>query len=173
MPIMKKPHSNQAGFSFVDTFFGIVILAGGLLALASAFSQGMVLMSTSHIQQVAKEKATEAVESVTSARDTRVITWAQIRNTGNGGVFLNGPQMLRTPGPDGLVNTADDGAVETEPGPDGIPGTGDDVILANFTREIRITDIAQNLREVLVIVRYQNGPMVRQYQLVTYISSFA
>ena len=177
MAVATGPRGNQAGFSLVDTLCGLVILGGGLLALASAFSQGMILMSTSHIQQVAKEKAVEAVESVTSARDTRVITWAQIRNAGNGGVFLNGPQALRTPGPDGLVNTADDGAVETEvnPGPDGILGTGDDIIssLSNYTREIQITDIGANLRQVLVIVRYQRGPMVRQYQLVTYISSFA
>jgi hypothetical protein len=134
-------------------------------------------MSTSHIQQVAKEKAVEAIESVTSARDTRVIVWNQIRNVANGGIFRDGPQPMRTPGLDGLVNTADDGAVETEvdPGPDGILGTGDDIVfaLANYTREIRITDIAPNLRQVLVIVIYQRGAMIRQYQMITYISSFA
>jgi hypothetical protein len=177
MPIVKGPLSNQSGFSLIDTLFGIVILGGGLLALASAFSQGMVLMSTSHYQQIAKEKAAEAVESVTSARDTRVITWAQIRNAGNGGVFLDGPRPLRAPGLDGLVNTADDGAAETEtlPGPDGLLGTGDDVVLPldKFTRQILITDIAPNLRQVTVTVIFQVGPLVRQYQLISYISSFA
>ena len=62
---------------------------------------------------IAREKAREAVESVHSARDMRVITWAQIRNVQQGGVFLAGAQPLRTAGADGLVNTADDGALES------------------------------------------------------------
>ena len=50
------------------------------------------------------------------ARDNRMLTWAQIRNvkgaTGaDGGVFLDGPRDVRDPGADGLVNTADDGAL--------------------------------------------------------------
>lgn len=177
MPIVKEPHRNQSGFSLVDTMFAMIILGGGLLALAAAFSQGMIVMSTSHYQQIAKEKASEAVESVTSARDTRVITWAQIRNVSNGGVFLDGPQSLRASGLDGLVNTADDGALETEtsPGPDGLLGTGDDIVqpLDKFTREIKITDIAPSLRQILVTVRYQTGQVTRQYQLITFLSSFA
>ena len=179
MPVATRPHGNQAGFSLVDTLCGIVILGTGLLALAAAFSQGMILMSTTHIQQVCKEKAVEAIESVTTARDTRVITWAQIRNQGNGGIFRDGPQPLRIPGADGMVNTVDDGAVETEvqPGPDGVLGTGDDTIYAldKFTRQIQITDVPgeANLRQIVVTVRYQNGPMVRQYQLTTFVSAFA
>jgi hypothetical protein len=155
----------------------MVILGGGLLALATAFSRGMILMSTSHYHEIAKEKASEAIESVTSSRDTRVITWAQINNVSNGGVFLDGPQPLRAEGTDGLVNTADDGDLETEtlPGPDGQLGTADDVVfsLSAFTREIRITTIGPNLRQVVVTVTYQMGRVTRQYQLTTYISSFA
>jgi len=155
----------------------IIIIGGGLLALGSAFSQGMILMSTSHYHQIAKEKASEAVESVTTSRDTRVIAWAQIRNVAQGGIFLNGPQPLRVQGLDGLVNTADDGAVETEilPGPDRILGTADDIVapLNAFTREIQITDVAANLRQIRVTIRYQVGHLVRQYELITYISSFA
>jgi prepilin-type N-terminal cleavage/methylation domain-containing protein len=167
----------QSGFTLLETMIAIIILGGGLLALASAFAQGMVTMSTSHRHHVAKEKASEAIESVFTSRDTRTITWAQIRNVGGGGVFLNGAQALRTQGADGLVNTADDGAMETEtqPGPDGLLGTGDDVVnpLNDYTREIQITDLAANLRQIRVIVRYRIGHLVRQYQLTTFISSFA
>ena len=177
MPVIRDPQSNQSGFSLIDTLLGMVILGGGLLSLALAFSQGMIIMSTSHYHEIAKQKASEAVESVTTARDTRVITWAQIRNVGNGGVFLDGPQPLRDPGADGLVNTADDGAVESEilPGPDGLLSTADDVVyqLNAFTREIKITDLAQNLRQIQVTVTYTVGGLARTYQLVTYISSFA
>jgi lactate dehydrogenase-like 2-hydroxyacid dehydrogenase len=67
--------------------------------------------------------------------------------------------------------------VESEvlPGPDNILGTADDVVipLTSFTRQIIITNIAANLRQILVIVNYQVGSLTRQRQLVTYISSFS
>jgi prepilin-type N-terminal cleavage/methylation domain-containing protein len=177
MQKLRQCHNCPAGFTLVETLIALVILSGGLLALASAFAQGMIIMSTAHYHQMAKEKASEAVESVFTSRDTRIITWAQIRNVSNGGIFLNGPQPLRGAGPDGLVNTADDTARENEtfPGPDGQLGTADDVVvpLADFTREIQITDIGPNLRQIRVIVNYRIGHLNRQYQLVSFISSFA
>ena len=47
------------------------------------------------------------------------------------------------------------------------------VPLNDFTREIEIRDIGDNLRQIRVIVRYQIGHLVREYTLTTYISSFA
>jgi len=177
MQIGQEPRRDQAGFTLVETLFAIIILSGGLLALASAFAQGMVIMGTSHYHQIAKEKASEAIESVFTSRDTRIITWAQIRNVDSGGVFLDGAQPLRAAGTDGLVNTGDDGAPENErlAGPDEILNTADDVVydLDSFTREIDISDIAPNLRQIRVIVRYHVGHLVRQYELVAFISSFA
>lgn len=177
MKIAEKPQSGQSGFTLVESMIALIILMGGLLALASAFAQGMVVMSTGHYHQFAKEKACEAIESVFTSRDTRTITWGRIRNVVQGGIFLNGPQPLRAQGPDGLTNTADDGAVESEtsPGPDGILGTADDIVfpLDRFTREVDIQDLAPNLRRIRVIVRYQVGHLARQYELIAYISSFA
>jgi len=98
----------------------------------------------------------------------------------NSGVFLDGPQPLTVPGLDGLVNTADDGAVETIvlPGKDQIIGTADDqtITLSSFTREIKIQDVANEngqLRSILVTITYQNGPTVRTYQLVSFISAYS
>jgi hypothetical protein len=177
MLLKLEGHDRQSGFTLVEALMAILILAGGLLALATAFAQGMVVMSTSHYHQIAKEKASEAIESVTTSRDTRVIAWARIRNVSQGGVFLDGPQAVRAQGADGLVNTADDGAVENAilPGPDGLLGTGDDIVvpLDTFTREIEIRDLSANLRQIRVIVRYQVGHLARQYQLLTYVSTFA
>jgi prepilin-type N-terminal cleavage/methylation domain-containing protein len=173
----KEPCGKQSGFTLAETMFAIVILGVGLLALASAFAQGMIIMSTAHYHQIAKEKASEAIESVTTSRDTRIITWARIRNADNGGVFLNGPQPLRQSGPDGLVNTEDDSTIESGlmPGPDKLLGTGDDIVvpLNDFTREIQISDIGPNLRQIRVIIQYQIGQLSREYQLITYVSSFA
>ena len=71
-----------------------------------------------------------------AARDSHKLTWAQIRNVqgasgSDNGVFLDGPQPLRTAGADGVVNTADDGPVETMtyPGPDQRIGTADDTVV--------------------------------------------
>jgi type II secretory pathway pseudopilin PulG len=179
MSAKKKLKENAWGFTLVETLIAMLILSTGLLALAMAFAQGMVTMSSAHSHQIAKEKASEAIESVFTARDTRIITWSQIRNVDRGGIFLSGPQALRGAGSDGLVNTNDDGteSVESEtlPGPDGRVGTDDDtsVPLSGFTREIQIMDLTTNLRQVRVIVSYRVGGMTRQYQLVSYISSFA
>ena len=182
----EERQAQRNGFSLIEMMLAVFILGGGLLALASAFAEGMILMSTSHYHQIAKEKASEAIESVTSARDTRTITWAQIRNVNawagdsvGGGIFRNGPQPLRTRGADGLVNTADDGSVEAEtlPGRDGILGSADDIVqpLDTFTREIQISTIGTNtnLRQIRVVVSYRVGHLTRSYELVTYISSFA
>jgi prepilin-type N-terminal cleavage/methylation domain-containing protein len=177
MRTIKEPRGNQSGFTLVETLMSIVLLSGGLLALASAFAQGMIIMASSHPHQIAKEKASEAIESVFTSRDTRIITWARIRNVSQGGIFLDGPQQLRGQGPDGLVNTADDATQECEtlPGPDNRLGTTDDIAvpLSGFTREVEIRDIGTNLRQIRVIITYQIGHLTRQHQLVAYISSFA
>jgi prepilin-type N-terminal cleavage/methylation domain-containing protein len=170
-------NKNNAGFTLLEALISMVILSGGLLALASAFSQGLVIVSTSHFHQIAKERASEAVESVFTSRDTRIINWNAVRNVSNGGVFLDSPQPIREAGPDGLANTADDGteAVERLPGLDNLLDTEDDVVITlnNFSREIVITDIGTNLRLIRVIINYRIGNLNRQHELITYISSFA
>ncbi len=126
---------------------------------------------------VATQKAAEAIESVFSARDSHSITWAQIRNQNAGGIFNNGPQPMTTDGPDGVVDTADDGPVEsvTLPGIDQKLGTSDDVTktLSDFTREIKIADISTDLRSITVTITYKSGTSTRSYTLTALISSFA
>jgi type II secretory pathway pseudopilin PulG len=175
---------DESGFSLIETVVAMGILATGLLGLAGVFTLGMAHMATSSANLVAREKAREAVESVHTARDTRIITWAQINNVANGGVFLNGAQSLKDPGADGLVNTADDGAIEEQrlPGPDGILGNADDVRIqmTNYTRAIAITTVLDqfgvvnaNLRQIQVTIVYNVGPVKRTYTLTTYISSIS
>jgi hypothetical protein len=172
-----KISHDQSGMTLVEVLISSLILTGGLLALAYGMAQGMVTMSTGHYHEIAKQKASEALESVNTSRDTHLITWDQIRNVRNGGIFLEGMRPLRAHGPDGLVNTADDGALENEtlPGPDGMLSTADDVVnsLDAFTRQIIIADLSSNLRQITVIVNYRIGSLARQYQLISYISSFA
>lgn len=179
--------SSEAGFTLAETLVAMVIMIVGLMGLLQVFVLGMAHMASSSADVIAREKAREAVESVHTARDTRVVTWAQIRNAvggGGGGIFLDGPRALRgIPGNDGdgLVNTADDAGLPLQvvvaPGPDGILGNSDDVRtpLGNFTREIEIRDIAgqPSLRQIRVIIRYQLGSLSRSYTLTTFVSSFS
>jgi prepilin-type N-terminal cleavage/methylation domain-containing protein len=181
---MRRITHGQSGFSLIETVVAMGILATGLLGLAGVFTLGMAHMATSSANLVAREKAREAIESVHTARDTRTITWAQINNVSSGGVFLDGAQPLKDPGPDGLVNTADDGAVEEQrlPGANGILGDADDVHIqmTNYTRRIAITPVLDqdgnvnpNLRQIAVTIVYNVGAVKRSYVLTTYISAIS
>jgi hypothetical protein len=167
---------SEKGASLIEVMIAICVIGVGLLGLATAFSAGAIIVATSQPRFIAKEKAAEAIESVFAARDTRIISWDQLRNVANGGVFLDGSQSLREAGADGLVSTADDGAVQTiiTPGPDGLMGTADDVSapLNNYTREITITDLAANLRQLRVTVTFRVGQLQQQYILLCYISNY-
>ena len=172
----------DGGFTLMETLVAMTVLTAGLLGLAQVFYLGMLHMSTSSSNLIAREKAREAVESVHTARDTRTITWAQIKNVSAGGVFLDGAQPLNAAGQDGLVNTADDAAAglekQRDPGPDGILGTADDVLtpLVGFTRRIEIQELSPvnpALREVVITISYTVGLQRRTYTLRTFISSFS
>jgi prepilin-type N-terminal cleavage/methylation domain-containing protein len=174
---------DERGFSLTETLIAIGVLSTGMLAIAAGFLHGTIQLTGSDLDIVAREKAAETVESVFTARDTRSVQWVQIRNVDppvgtGGGVFLDGPQPLRRPGSDGLVNTADDPEqleAITRPGQDGMLGTADDVVqeLKQFTREVIIRDVNTTLRELQVVISYNVGGTVRRYEIRTLISSYA
>jgi hypothetical protein len=177
----------------MEVVIATTVLSVGLLGAAAVLATGMQRIGTSPNDVTATQKAAEAIESVYSARDSHKLTWAQIQNVvganSDGGVFLDGPQAIKLAGADGLVNTADDGAIETMtlPGLDQRVGTSDDrvVSLENYRREIRIRDIPNEptgcgtsikpcmLRSVTVTVTYPDGNATRTYTVVAYVSSYA
>jgi len=182
-PVPGKAGIRIRGFSLVEALVAVTILSFGMLAIAAAFAQGLGTLAGSNFDILAREKAAEAIESVYTARDTKTITWAEIKNvqgeTGSdGGVFLDGAMPLTQAGDDGLVNTEDDGdelEALVQPGPDDLLGTDDDVFvpLVNFTREIVIEELSQTLRMLRVIISYHVGLETREYVITTYISSYA
>ena len=171
----------ESGFTLIEALVAMGITVVGVMALGAAMTFGTRMLIGGQGQMTARLRAAEAVESVFKARDSRVIGWDQIRNLvgagADNGVFLDGPREVRNPGADGLINTADDGAVEEviTPGPDGLLGTADDVRtpLSGYTREIEIRDIGPNLRRIRVIVRYRSEVGEREYVLTTFVSSYA
>ena len=176
--------SSAKGFSLAETVIALGVLTTGVLGAAGILATGMQNLSSSPADVITTQKAAQAIEAVFSARDSGKLTWAQIRNvvgaSSDNGVFVDGPQPLKLPGPDGLVNTSDDTTVETVtlPGVDQVLETGDDQVLtlSNYTREILIRDVPNEngeLRSIVVTIKYTNGPTTRTYTLTTFISAYS
>lgn len=183
--------SSESGFSLVEVMVAMFILTVGVLSLVAVLAMAVRAVSGSSYRLIAREKAREAIESVHAARDTGRVSWPDINNVSNDGIFLDGENPLRQAGEDGIVNTADDAEadfeVQLKPGPDGILGTADDVELSlgeGFSREILIEPIvtedeegnpivSQTLRQITVTIRYLTEGTMRTYSLRTYISSYS
>jgi len=171
------------GFTLLETMIALVVLAVGILGLAAMLGNSLAYLHASQIDYIAQQKASEAIESIYTARQTGGLTWATIQNTTTPpGVFLVGPQQLVDPGPDGIVGTADDNLgnpdVLLQPGPDGILGTADDIRVPladfNMTRTITIAPVAGavGLRSISIVINYQVGRITKQYTMNSYISQF-
>jgi prepilin-type N-terminal cleavage/methylation domain-containing protein len=181
MELLTRRKRGDEGFSLVETLVALTLLAIGLLSLAGVFTMSLARMTGSSWDILAKEKASETMENILAARDAGRLTFANIRNVANGGIFVAGPQALIDPGTDRLIGTADDDATKPDfvrrPGPNGnIDNGGDDevVTLGNFTREIIITSVppGDTLRQIQVIIRYTSHGLRRQIVMSSYVSSF-
>jgi len=182
---MRKNDRNrrERGFTLIEVMVSMIILAVGTLSVADFFAMGLQSSYQTQIQYIAQEKASEAMESIFTARDTKILTWAQIANTSNGGVFLTGPQPLCASGPDGLFGTDDDvtsdpDTITIAPGPDGIFGTADDIVVNLnpwMTRTIAISAVPStpNLNLITVTINWAYEGKVGQYVLTSYISNYS
>jgi prepilin-type N-terminal cleavage/methylation domain-containing protein len=190
-----RPHikRTQKGFSLIEVMISMAILVIGLLSLLSVFGIAMAATQTSQENSTAKLLADEAMEGILTARETANITWAQINNTGSGGIFLPGLLPIDCAGVDGIIGTADDAACGPRtlelPGPNGIfanncPAAGPDTCLplTNFQRQILISPVIPpgggpaiaTLRQVTITIQYTTPRLnvPRQYVLSTFISPY-
>ena len=185
--------SQQAGFTLIEVLIAGAIMTIGLLSVLGMFTTALASAQTSQLDELGHARATQALESVYTARQTAQLGWDSINNTGtitNGtaGIFTTGMATLTDPGPDGLDGTSDDVATApiVLPGPDGILGgthAADDqtISLANFQRQIQIslaidpTSGAQipTLKQVVVTIQYPTSTgMIRTYQVQALVSQY-
>lgn len=185
--------TQQEGFTLIEVMVSMVILTVGLVTLLGVFAMAMATTQTAQQDLIAKQLASEAMESIFTARQTSQLNWSDVQNTSQGGIFLDTPQFqpIYNAGVDGIQGTADDAAsglrTLTLPGPDGIVGTvsgkNDDtqLPLTNFQRSIQISSVMDNnnnplpdLRNVVITIQY-NVPRMnvkKQYVLTSYISQY-
>jgi type IV pilus assembly protein PilV len=178
---------HEQGFTLLEVLMSTVVLTVGLVGVLGVFATALAATQSAQQDMIAKQLASEAMESVFTARNTSQLQWLQIQNVGAGtnpdGIFVTGFQPINLPGPDGILGTADDANAGPEtlqsPGPDGIVGTADDpppTTLTNYTRQIVIAPWpgSATLRTVTITIRYLT-PQVhvpKTYTLTALISTF-
>ena len=189
---LQRTRRTDQGFSLIEVMISIALLTIGLLSLLGIFGVAMAATQTSQENNTAKLLADEAMEGILTARETANISWAQINNTGSGGIFLPGFLPIDCAGVDGIIGTADDAACGPQtlelPGPNGVfagncpaPDQIRVCRLTNFQRQILISPVivgggppSTTLRQVTITIQYTlpqfNVP--RQYVLNTYISPY-
>jgi prepilin-type N-terminal cleavage/methylation domain-containing protein len=182
-PMVRR--GTQDGFSLIEAMFAIVILSVGLCALMALFATAVFAVQSAQQDQVAKQKAREAMEAVYSSRNDTAITFDDIQNVKDGGIFKDGFGDLYLSGPNGIPGTGQDTTTLDRvilPGPDGKLGTSDDQVisLANYERQILITPIFNsdgslngNMRKIAVTVRFKSTTRdPNGYTVTGFISRF-
>jgi prepilin-type N-terminal cleavage/methylation domain-containing protein len=185
---------NQQGFTLIEVMISAVVLTVGLVSMLAVFGLSLAATQTAQEDMIAKQLASQALESIFTARNTSQISWGQIQNVSNGGIFVDGFNQILDPGPDGLEGTADDLQANAacpgpskcliSPGPDGILGTADDVYwpLNNYTRQILISPLNDasgnqysSLRSVTITIQYAastGNRAPKNYVMTAYISQY-
>ena len=74
--------NRQQGFALLETLIAIVVLMIGLLAVLATFAMAIGNTNSVQFDSVARQKATEALESIFTARQTSQITFDMIQNVG-------------------------------------------------------------------------------------------
>jgi len=170
----------ERGFTLLEVLIAMAVMVTGLLAVAYGIGLGLEAVQMSTMDTIAREKAREAMEDVFTARDTAAVNFSQICNIPTSGgnpnncLFVTGFTPMYTADSTGLVNTtaaAAQNIIETyqTPGPDGILGTADDVIynLTSFQRSVQVASLSSSdgytvLAQVTVTIQYNPLPWTQR-----------
>lgn len=107
------------GFSLIEIVIAIIIMATGLVALASLLVVGVTLPQRARQQEIAKQLANEIMESIIFAKESNPSGFNTFNSINYGtnhaeGRFVSSSSNLNitkmlTAGPDGVYGTCDDG----------------------------------------------------------------
>lgn len=188
MKIKMKTHSTrrnktQAGFSLLEALIAAVVLTIGVLAVCATLAMALSATQYTQTDMIARQRATQALESIYTARQMATITFDQIENiSGSGpGIFTSGFVQLTDAGPDGIEGTADDvpAAAISVPGSSGTMTGSVSFSLSQFQRQITISDVTEggvpnpNLRQIQVTIKYPTPQgYYRSYAVQAMISSY-
>jgi prepilin-type N-terminal cleavage/methylation domain-containing protein len=169
-------HRSEKGFTMVEMVVAMVILLVGLLGIVAAIGYSLMVTNSGRNVTNTKLLVVSILEQMETLRNTGQLTYGQIANQGQ--VDLKGAKhtfngfpsefqpVSLNPGPDGIYGTDDD---LLDAGSDGIYGTSDDftnpaLARVGFTRQILITPLSPNLKQVSVTLNYPgpNGSMRKQ-----------
>lgn len=183
--VRRVARTDCRGFTIIEVLCAAVILVAGMLALLALAAKAVSVTQNTQQDQIAKQKAREAIEAVYSARNDSLLAFDSIRNISNGGVFKDGFQSLYLPGSNGIVGTGQDTSTLDRillPGPDGLLNTSDDTVfpLTNFQRQILLEPVLNSdnsvnpdLRKITVTVRITSaGRGSQDYTLTGFVSRF-
>lgn len=176
--------SNESGFTLLEAVVAIAILTIGLIGTAAAVTYALQFSAIS--QNVTKSKLLlmASIEQIESLRNSRRLEYKQIANVGTvnntdtvnnfSGFSTDLQPIFETPGADGVFGTPDD---SVSPGADGNYGTSDDVAatpVAQYSRQIIITELSASIKKVEVIVRYPGkGGTLGEIAGVSYLNDDA
>jgi prepilin-type N-terminal cleavage/methylation domain-containing protein len=167
---------SESGFTMLEMVVALVVLLIGLLAMMAAIGYSLMVTNSGRGVTNTKLLVVSILEEMETMRNTGQLTYGQIANQGQvdpkgakhpfGGFPPDFEPVSLNPGPDGIYGTGDD---LVDAGTDGIYGTTDDftnpaLARQGFTRQILITPLSPNLKQVTVTLKYPgpNGQMHKQ-----------
>lgn len=168
-PLPHAPRGPEAGFTLIEMVTAMTVTMIGLLSLAATIGFALTISNRGRNVTNTKLLVVSILEQMETLRNTKQLTFGQIRNAGqvdNRGAtrnFNGFPNDFRpvsvNPGPDGMHGTPDD---LLDAGLDDIYGTADDfsdpgLARPGYTRQILVTSLSDNLSRIQVTLRYPNG----------------
>jgi len=181
----KGMQKQESGFSLIEVMFAIAILGVGLCALMMMFGHAVYAMQYAQEDQIAKQKAREAMEAAISARNDTTLSFDDLQNVKDGGIFKDGFTNMYLPGNNGIPGTGQDTTTLDRvvlPGPDGKMGTSDDVLvpLTRYQRQILISPVYNSdgslntdMRKIAVTIRINSDKRgTHDYTVTAFISRF-
>ena len=177
---VKGRRRTEGGFSLLEMLVAMVIMAVGLLGVASAISYALMASNRGRGITNSKMLVVSILEQMETLRDTGQLHFNEICNCQIVGSSFTGfpstfAPVSTVPGPDGVFGTADD---LIDAGPNGTYGDSDDftnnaLARPGVSRQILITTLPDNdyLKKIKVTLRYSpNGGEVTELSCYGYLN---